>query len=402
MCSDVLLWTLTCNVVFTITLYFTGGGFVCSVPLFLCLLIVLYWSSYWRGETSSTREGVIRSSIVNSFYWIWATDKRLILLLLVFSTYRIVMNINNPSLEARKGGAYSLILFTALICLLYVLPDKVMLLWSYIVQSRCNGSTFCSFLLSSEMFLTVILFLGVCLAYLIDADIIKVVQHLMGMPSCYPVLETKPQYSDLLPANQRITDHWNASNSIPYMVVMLRNVLMSDGEYLGSMNTFLPTLIGLYLVSRLFLSDRHSVIVLTLFYMVQAACVAGMVSAALKHSSHRFRPTAFSSPYVWLGPGHRLSLGHGYSGLDCSFPSGHATVTTAVASVILFSIINHFAVSLFSLVALLITIYWFSFLVMINRISHCEHWPSDVLSGVRVSWYHLYLFIPACIFYRCC
>ena len=400
MCSDVLLWTLTCNVVFTVMLYFTGGGFICSLPLFLCLLVILYWSNYGRGE-SITREGVIRSSIVNSCYWIWATDKRLILLLLVFGTYRLLMNINNPSLEARKGGAYSLILFTALMCLLYVLPDKTMLLWSYIVQSRCYGSTFWSLLLSSEMFISVMLFLGVCLAYLIDADIIKIVQHLLGMPSCYPALETQSSYSDLLPANQRITDRWNASNSIPFVVMVIRDVLMSDGEYLGSMNTFLPTLIGLYLVSRLFLSDRYSTVVMTLFYVVQVTCVAGMVSAAFKHIGHRFRPSAFSSPYVWLGPGHRLSLGHGYNGLDCSFPSGHATVTTAVASVVFFSIINNFTVPLFSMVLLFMTIYWFPLLVMINRVSHCEHWPSDVLFGVRLTCYHLYFFMAVFPSYRC-
>ena len=384
MCSDVLLWTLTCNVAFTVTLYFTGGGFICSLPLFLCLLVILYCGNSSSREGSS-REGVIRSSIVNSCYWIWATDKRLILLLLVFGTYRVLMNINNPSLEARKGGAYSLILFTALICLLYVLPDKIMLLWSHIVQPRCYGSALWSFLVSTDTFLSVILFLSVCMAYKIDADIIKVVQHLLGMPSCYPALETQPQYSDLLPANQRITDHWNASTSIPLVVVTIRNVLMSDGEYLGSMNTFLPTLIGLYLIGRVLLSDRHSVVILTLFYMVQVACVAGMISALLKHVGHRFRPSAFSSPYVWLGPTHRLSLGDGYSGLDCSFPSGHATVTTAVASVIFLTLINNFTLSIFSTASLLVTIYWFSFLVMINRISHCEHWPSDVLFGVSLS-----------------
>ena len=398
MCSHMLLWTLACNVAFTVTLYFTGGGFICSLPLFLCLLFILYCgSSNTRGE--GTREGVIRSSIVNSFYWIWATDKRLILLLLVFGTYRLLMNINNPSLEVRKGGAYSLILFTALICLLYVLPDKLMLLWSYIVQPRCYGSTFWSFLVSTETLLSVTLFLGVCVAYMIDVDILKIVQHLLGMPSCYPALETQPSYSDLLPTNHRITDHWNASNSIPFVVVMIRDVLMSDGEYLGSMNTFLPTLIGLYLVSRVFLSDRHSVVVLTLFYIVQVACVAGMISALLKHVGHRFRPSAFSSPYVWLGPAHRLSLGHGYSGLDCSFPSGHATVTTGVASVIFLTLINHFTVSLLSTLALLMTIYWFSFLVMINRISHCEHWPSDALFGVSLSFREYFYLVHV---YFCC
>lgn len=384
MCSDILLWTLVCNVAFTLTLYFTGGGFICSLPLFLCLLVILYCGNS-SSRDGSSREGVIRSSIVNSCYWIWATDKRLVLLLLVFGTYRLLMNINNPSLEARKGGAYSLILFTALICLLYVLPDKIMLLWSYIVQPRCYGSTLWTFLVSTETFLSVILFLGVCVAYRIDADIIKVVQHLLGMPSCYPALETQPQYSDLLAANQRITDRWNASTSIPLVIMTMRNVLMSDGEYLGSMNTFLPTLIGLYLIGRVFLSDRHSVVILTLFYMVQVACVAGMISAFLKHVGHRFRPSAFSSPYVWLGPAHKLSLGHGYSGLDCSFPSGHATVTTAVASVIFLTLINNFALSILSTVTLVVTIYWFSVLVMINRISHCEHWPSDVLFGVSLS-----------------
>lgn len=356
---------------------------MCSLPLFLCLLVVLYCSSGSRGE-GGTREGVIRSSIVNSFYWIWATDKRLILLLLVFGTYRLLMNINKPSLEARKGGAYSLILFTALICLLYVLPDKLMLLWSYILQFKCHRcSIVWSLLISSETLVSLMLFLGVCITYLIDADVIKIVQHLLGMSSCYPLLETQPLYRDLLPVNERITEHWNASNSIPFVIVMLRNVLMTDGEYLGSMNTFLPTLIGLYLVSRVFLSDRYSMVVVTLFYMVQVACVAGMISAALKHIGHRFRPSAFSSPYVWLGPSHQLSLGHGYSGLDCSFPSGHATVTTAVASIVFLTLSNHFTIFLFSTVALVITVYWFSFLVMMNRISHCEHWPSDVLFGVR-------------------
>ena len=391
MCTDILLWTLLCNVAFTVTLYVTGGGFLCSLPLFLCLLLILYWSNNPRAD-GSDREGVIRSSIVNNFYWIWATDKRLILLLLVFGTYRLIMNINNPSLEARKGGAYSLILFTALICLFYVLPDKVVLLWSCCLQPRCNGSTLWSCLVSSGTLILVMLFLGVCLAYLIDADITRIAQHLLGMPSCYPVLESQPLYRDLLPANQRVTDHWNASNSIPPVIVMMRNALMSDGEYLGSMNTFLPTLIGLYLISRVFISDRYSVVVLTLFYVVQVACVGGMISALFKHTGHRFRPTAFSSPYVWLGPGHRLSLGDGYSGLDCSFPSGHATVTTGVASVIFLTLINHFTLSLLSTLTLLVIVYWFSFLVMINRISHCEHWPSDVLFGVSL-YYCLFVVV---------
>lgn len=394
MCSEVLLWTLTSNVVFTVTLYITGGGFICSLPLFLCLLAVLYYSNgnynIIRAEVreeANKREGVIRSSVVNSFYWIWATDKRLVLLLLVFGTYRLLMNIKNPSLEARKGGAYSLILFTALICLLYVLPDKIMLLWSYITQLRCHGCSSLQYiwtlLVTSETVIIMTLFLSVCLVYLIDAEIINIVQHLLGMSSCNPALETQPLYSDLLPVSQRISDRWNASNSIPFVVIAIREVLMTDGEYLGSMNIFLPILIGLYLICRVFLSDRYSVIVMTLFYVVQVTCVAGMTSALLKHTGHRFRPSAFSSPYVWLGPDHELSLGHGYSGLDCSFPSGHATVTTAVASVIFLTLISQVTVNVFSMIALFVTIYWFSFLVMINRVSNCEHWPSDVLSGVR-------------------
>jgi len=294
------------------------------------------------------------------------------------------MNINNPSLEARKGGAYSLILFTALICLFYVLPDKLMLLWSFTLQSRCHGNNaLWSWLASSETLISVMLFMGVCLAYWIDADIINAVQHLLGMSSCNPVLETQPLYRDLLPASHRITDRWNASESIPSVIKAIRGVMMDNGEHLGSMNTFLPTLIGLYLLSRVFLPDRHSMVVMTLFYTVQVTCVAGMVSASLKHIGHRFRPTAFSSPYVWLGPGHNLSLGHGYSGLDCSFPSGHATVTTAVATVIFLTLINQFTLTLLSMMVLVVMIYWFSFLVMINRVSHCEHWPSDVLFGVR-------------------
>ncbi|XP_065902054.1 uncharacterized protein [Dysidea avara] len=372
---EVIVWSCTCDVVFMVSLYFIGGGFICSVPLFVCLLCLLYWSD----NIKAGGEGVIRSTILTNFRWIWSSDKRLVILVLVFGTYRVLMTIHNPSLETRKGGAYSLILFTALICLLYVLPEKILLLVNYVRQLSCHDNVlWCVMYAASYTLLSTMVAFVVYMTYLFDAQLTGSLQRTLAMASCDPVLESIPPYSSLLAPDERSTDRWNASTTVSPVFVIIRDALMMDGEYLGSMNTFLPILIGLYLLSRIFLPDRHSLVVMTLFYTVQASCVGGLTSALVKHTGHRFRPSAFSNPYVWNGLGH-TSFPHGLSGLDCSFPSGHATVTTAVTSVIFLAVVRRISLSILSTLVLFVTVFWSSFLVMINRVSNCEHWPSDVL-----------------------
>jgi len=378
---EVVVWGCTCDVAFMVSLCATGGGFICSVPLFICLLCLLYWSD----NIKAGGESVIRSTILTNFKWIWSSDKRLVILVLVFGTYRVLMTVHNPSLETRKGGAYSLILFTALICLLYVLPEKILLLVKYVRQLSCHGNLlWCAMHVASYMLLLTMVAFVVYVTYLLDAQFTGSLQRTLAMASCDPVLESIAPYSSLITPGERITDRWNASATVSPVFVAIRDVLMLNGEYLGSMNTFLPILIGLYLLSRIFLPDRHSLVVMTLFYTVQATCVGGLVSALVKHTGHRFRPSAFSNPYVWNGLGH-THLPHGLSGLDCSFPSGHATVTTAVTSVVFLAIVRQINLSALSTLVLFVTVFWFSFLVMINRVCNCEHWPSDVLFAVSYS-----------------
>jgi len=377
---EVLVWSCTCDAAFMVSLYVTGGGFICSVPLFVCLLCLLYWSD----NVKTSGEGVIRSTILANFRWIWSSDKRLVILVLVFGTYRVLMTVHNPSLETRKGGAYSLILFTALICIFYVLPEKMLLLVNYLRQLSCHGNILWYVMHAASYMLLMMMGAFVLYStYQFDAQLTGSLQHTLGLASCDPFLESITPYSSLLAPNERITDRWNASTAVSPVFVAVRDLLMMDGEFLGSMNTFLPILIGLYLLSRIFLPDRHSLVVMTLFYTVQATCVGGLISAVVKHTGHRFRPSAFSSPYVWSGL-ERIPLPHGLSGLDCSFPSGHATVTTAVTSVIFLTVVRRLNLSVLSTVVLFVTVFWFSFLVMINRVSNCEHWPSDVLIAVRI------------------
>jgi membrane-associated phospholipid phosphatase len=109
----------------------------------------------------------------------------------------------------------------------------------------------------------------------------------------------------------------------------------------------------------------------TVLLSIESFVLTGVVTQVLKYSTHRHRPYTNDPPHTWDGP----SLDN--SGSTMSFPSGHASSTFAIFTVIASESDNSIVPPL---------AYGVATITALNRIAHNAHWASDVFVGSALGY----------------
>jgi len=129
-----------------------------------------------------------------------------------------------------------------------------------------------------------------------------------------------------------------------------------------------PILGVLYLYGRLSKNKKTEV---TSFLCIKSFLIAGGITQILKCTGHRHRPNSGDPYNTWDGPGLYFS--------DLSFPSGHASVAWAVASVIAFEYKHVRYVSPIAYIVASLTSF--------ARVYKDAHWASDAFFGSVLGYY---------------
>jgi hypothetical protein len=133
--------------------------------------------------------------------------------------------------------------------------------------------------------------------------------------------------------------------------------------------TYTPVLLGgMYLYG--YVAD-DSKMRKTVLLTVESVILTGFFVQTLKYTTQRHRPYTGDGPHTWDG----LEL-HG-SNSKLSFPSGHASTDFAIATVIASEYDNFIVPPL---------AYGIATITALNRISHNDHWSSDVFVGSAIGY----------------
>jgi hypothetical protein len=133
--------------------------------------------------------------------------------------------------------------------------------------------------------------------------------------------------------------------------------------------TYTPVLLGgMYLYG--YVAD-DSKMRKTVLLTVESVVLTGVFVQALKYATQRHRPYTGDGPHTWDG----LGL-HG-SNSKFSFPSGHASTDFAIASIIASEYDNFIVPPL---------AYGIATITALNRISHNDHWSTDVFVGSAIGY----------------
>jgi hypothetical protein len=133
--------------------------------------------------------------------------------------------------------------------------------------------------------------------------------------------------------------------------------------------TYTPVLLGgMYLYG--YVAD-DSKMRETVLLTVESVVLTAVFVQALKYATQRHRPYTGDGPYAWDGIGF-----HG-SNSKFSFPSGHASTDFAIAAVIASEYDNYIVPPL---------AYSIATITALNRISHNDHWSTDVFVGSAIGY----------------
>lgn len=390
---------LTCSflgaVFFECCWWSTGGGYYCSVPIFLAL------SCYCYGKQllSLSIPGELASNIKTNVAALCRQEKRSILLILSYFATKVGLTIAHPKGEESNGTPLSLIVFTILFICIFLVPSLLKIVWSLLksVITCCTRSSPSSaslqehqksdlyfhhksaFAWKKSVLVCAALVLG---SYLLDSNLTAMVRFLGKGRPCWPLL--LPKDKSTVPSNILNVYSWHTMfpDYKPYALVK-RLILI--GRELGEVCHLLPMLIGTYVLSHIFLPPKNSLIKSALFASIAGVVIGGATSASLKILFHRYRPNAYGDPYMWKGPGMATVNHLQFSKLDLSFPAGHTTVTSAVATCwYAFIMLNlrQLCVSPCINLLILFCLYIHPVFVLLSRVSECYHWTSDATFGV--------------------
>ena len=179
--------------------------------------------------------------------------------------------------------------------------------------------------------------------------------------------------------------------------------LINDVALLGEVPFVLPSVFVLYVTAHFILGGRPRKRILLQAPLI-ATVYAGVTSALIKGLVHRERPMSFGDPLIFSGPSLQWRSVQGFSKLDMSLPSGHVSVTLAVAHCLhRLWLVDHGAMAtsrtdasnrpqarmgkIRSLVTTFIrsaAFYVLPCVTAISRASRCAHWPSDTIIGSTI------------------
>lgn len=383
---QMLAWSLLGTVFFECCWWSTGGGYSCSLPIF----IALFCYCYGRELVRLSMLHIIANNIRMNFAFMCSKEKQSVLLILSYFAIKCGLTVIYPKGEKSNGSPLSLVIFTILFISIFLVPFLVKTLGRE-AMLHCSSNVSPTSMHWKLWFKTLyawkrsilacaVLVLG---SYMFDGEITALLRFLgKGLP-CWPLL---------VPPNPDADIPSSALNSYPWHTIfpMYRpnsfiKGLILIGRELGEVCHLLPMLIGTYTLSQIFLPPKNSLIKSALFASIAGVVLGGVTSGSFKILFHRYRPNAYGNPYMWQGPG-MVTVNHlEFSKLDLSFPAGHTTVTSAVATcwyVFIMLDLHQLCLSPCVNLLILLSIYVHPVLVLLSRVSECYHWTSDATFGV--------------------
>ena len=322
-------------------------------------------------------------------------EKQSLTLLIGYWTFQLIVSWYFPHLEASNGSPYSLIFFTVAFIFIFIVPTMVGILLMPLATSLkwklgiSYGRRSLKHLLEVlhiiyEQKIVVLIISGfVFLMFAFDGDATCLIRYVMKGSPCWPVLIPHQQRDKLpYPLQHAWIKSWHLLFS-DYSPGSVLTFMQSLGRELGEVCRLLPVLIGMYVASLFVVPHKHTVLRLTIFACVAGVVLGGVTSGSFKILFHRYRPNAYGDPYRWTGPGTAVVNHLSFSKLDLSFPAGHTTVTSAVATCLYIAIMQSVNVSsLACKMFLVFLLYMFPLAVLVSRVGDCYHWTSDAAFGV--------------------
>lgn len=393
---QLLTWSLTGTVVFECAWWLTGGGYPCSLLVFMALMC------YCCGRELVNLKLLVSNTRTNIIS-ICKEEKRSILLIALYFSVKFGLTALYPEGEQSNGSPLSLIIFTILFILIFLVPFLLKIIGMPLMFALkiCKSSTetdtkrmsnswrstlnFC-WSIATEWKRSILICLAIVLSsYLYDSNITSMVRFLGTGKPCFPLNPPKQDFD--IPDNMLKAHPWH--QVFPsYQPSHIVKAAIMIGRQLGEVCHLLPMLIGTYTLCQLFLPPRNSLIKKSLFASIAGVVLGGVTSGSCKILFHRYRPNAYGNPYMWTGPGVTTVNHLRFSKLDLSFPAGHTTVTSAVATCwYAFLVLNfrQLCVSPCINLLLLFCLYINPVLVLMSRVSECCHWTSDATFGVRMT-----------------
>ena len=386
------LWTALGFVLFTITWGCTDGGYYSSIPLFC------FFAAYCYGTNLLKRTfcGIFISNIKINIAQMFREEKSVVTLMLSYSFLKGLLQVIYPDLENSNGSPLSLVLFTVLFNVIFVLPtiiQAVICVKRYICHRSYTQSAnplrkdmSASLSVFNKWRLSIVLtFCLFLITFIFDGDISSVFRYVVKGKACWPLLIPANRMSSLpYPLEYAWVKTWHKYFE-GYKPNWMIGYCLHYGRELGEVCRLLPMLIGTYSLAKLMLPPECKMIKRALFASIAGVVMGGVASASCKIILHRYRPNAYGNPYIWTGPGTQIVNHYAFSKLDLSFPAGHTTITTAVATCLYSTITaNCKCANSRRLDAwLIICLYLYPFIVLLSRVSDCYHWTSDASFGVR-------------------
>ena len=395
-------WLLTTFAVFTLSWAYTNGGYECCVPI--CVLIIFYCYHSHIFNPRALGKALITTIRYNILH-LFKNDKRSVTLIVIYWLFKIAMVVLYPQGEQSNGSPYSLVFFTVLFLALYIVPTMVHPI-TYICSSSLQFLK--SFYSSRKAYSwskrpfqrllhqgwrwrrsIVIIATLVVLTYIFDADITSILRYIGKGKPCWPLLAPRQMKKTLPYSFQHARlSNWHVFFT-GYKPSMFIKRIISLGREMGEVCRLLPVLIGTYIFVQLLVPREYTYLKHTLFACIAGVILGGCTSGSFKVLLHRYRPNAYGNPYVWKGPGTTVVNHFKFSKLDLSFPAGHTTVTSAVATCLYQAAVHALRptnqMSMWLRLWIGLCTYFYPMVVMLSRVSDCYHWSSDTVFGVCTS-----------------
>ena len=395
-----MCWIFIGLLYFTLAWKYTIGGYRCSLLLFPLFLVHTMTS-----HSSVKRHPLIFvkylfGNIMDNVKYILQMEWKPLILLLAYTVTKVVLYLFHPKLERSNGSPMSLILFTVYFIAIFILPSLVKAAWTattcIIKFLRCRHRLHRMWSLINGRFfhpitgwkrcimLTVI---AVALSYIFDGDLTSILRYFGRGKSCLPLLIPR-SLRDSLPYPlqhawfkewHHIFGNYKPSDFVKEMIYLGREMEVIH---------LLPVLIGVFVLSQVFLPRENWIVKKVLFGCISGVVLSGVTSGALKILLHRYRPNAYGNPYMWTGPSTTTVNHLAFSKLDLSFPCGHTSVSTSIATCLYYGVIYCLQMSMQCTpslrfkIFLVMSVFSYPLLVLISRVSECYHWTSDAIFGV--------------------
>ena len=388
-------WILIGLLSFTLAWKFTIGGYRCSMLLFPLFLVYVYFSEKHHPLQFLK---YLFGNIKDNIKYVLLMEQKQVILLLAYAGTKLGLLLFRPKLERSNGSPMSLILFTVYFIMIFILPTIMQRAATCIVKSskpRCKLNRVQSLVFNSNLCQAVskwrksIVFtvIAVFLSYVFDGDLTCILRYFGHGRSCWPLL-VPPSLQDSLPypLQHAWFKGWHQifSSYIPFSFIREMIFLGREMEVIH----MLPVLIGTYVLSQLLLPRENWIIKRVLFGCISGVVLSGVTSGALKMLLHRYRPNAYGNPYMWTGPSTATVNHLSFSKLDLSFPCGHTTVSTSIATCLYYGVMYSLQLSqsrtssMRFKIFLVLCVFLYPVIVLISRVSECNHWTSDAIFGV--------------------